>query len=298
MEHRLERSFAGSCIREFIALQGIDRAVVLASQAFTALIPLLLLASAWSPADDRDVVSDGIIRRFSLTGGAADAVRQLFASSGSGATGVLSVLLLFFSGVSLTRRMQRMYQQAWRLEATTTGVGRALNAAFGLTVLVLGIGLLYLARTLVGWLPADEVLVTPLSVLVSVVGSFLMWSTVPWLLLDRRIAWRRLVPTAALASACSSIYGVASSFYMPRQLESYSERFGLFGVTLALIGWLVGLALILVATTAVGSEFDRDGSVWSRRARRALHLEPAAAASASRPVIAAAGAGQPPDDAR
>jgi uncharacterized BrkB/YihY/UPF0761 family membrane protein len=297
MEHRLERSFAGSCIREFIALQGIDRAVVLASQAFTALIPLLLLASTWSPADNRDVVSDGIVRRFQLTGGAADAVRQLFASPGGSATGVLSVFLLFFSGVSLTRRMQRMYQQAWRLEATS-GVGRALNAAFGLTVLVLGIALLYLARTLVGWLPADEVLVTPLSVLVSVVGSFLMWSTVPWLLLDRRIAWRRLVPTAALASACSSIYGVASSIYMPRQLESYSERFGLFGVTLALIGWLVGIALILVATTAVGSEFDRDGSVWSRRARRALHLEPAEAASASRPVTAAAGAGQPPDDAR
>jgi len=275
MEHRLERSFAGSCIREFIALQGIDRAVVLASQAFTALIPLLLLTSAWSPADDRDLVSDGIIRRFQLTGGAADAVRQLFASPGGGATGVLSVFLLFFSGVSLARRMQRMYQQAWRLEATS-GVGRALNAAFGLTVLVLGIGLLYLARTLVGWLPADEVLVTPLSVLVSVVGSFLMWSTVPWLLLDRRIAWRRLVPTAALASACSSIYGVASSIYMPRQLESYSERFGLFGVTLALIGWLVGVALILVATTAVGSEFDRSEAPWARRLRRTLRVERAA----------------------
>jgi uncharacterized BrkB/YihY/UPF0761 family membrane protein len=276
MEHRLERSFAGSCIREFIALQGIDRAVVLASQAFTALIPLLLLVSAWSPADNPDVVSGGIIRRFHLTGGAADAVRQLFASPGGGATGVLSVFLLFFSGVSLARRMQRMYQQAWRLEATTTGVGRALNAAFGLTVLVLGIGLLYLARTLVGWLPADEVLVTPLSVLVSVVGSFLMWSTVPWLLLDRRIAWRRLVPTAALASACSSIYGVGSSIYMPRQLESYSERFGLFGVTLALIGWLVGIALILVATTAVGSELDRTDAPWARRLRRALHVERAA----------------------
>jgi membrane protein len=273
LEHRLERTFVGRCIRTFVALQGIDRAVVLASQAFTALIPLLLLASAWAPADNRDIVSGGIIRRFRLSGGAADAVQQLFAQPGTGATGVLSVFLLFFSGVSLARRMQRMYQQAWHLEAIA-GVGRALNVAFGLAVLVLGIAMLYLARTLVSWLPAREVLVTPLYVLVSVLGSLVLWTTVPWLLLDKRLAWRRLIPAGALAAACSSVYGVASTIYMPRQLESYSERYGLFGVTLALIGWLVGMALILVATTAVASEFDRSDAPWARRIRRALRIEP------------------------
>jgi membrane protein len=266
---------------------------VLASQAFTALIPLLLLVSAWSPADGRDVVSDSIVRRFRLAGGAADAVRQLFASPGIGATGVLSVFLLFFGGVSLARRMQRMYQQAWRLDAAT-GVTRVINAAFGLTVLLLGIALLYLARTLVGWLPAGDVLVTPLSFLVSVLGSFLMWSIVPWLLLDRRIAWRRLVPTGVLAAVCASIYGVASTIYMPRQLESYSERFGLFGVTLALIGWLVGIALILVATTAVASEFDRAEAPWARRIRRSLGIERAAPSGGGVPTEPSVVADGPP----
>jgi membrane protein len=252
-------------------LQGVDRAVVLAAQAFTALIPLLLLVSALAPADNRDIVSVGIIRRFQLGGGAADAVRQLFAHSGDSATGVFSAFLLFFSGVSLARRMQRMYQQAWGLEPST-GVGRALNAAFGLAVLVLGIGLLYLARTLLGWVPAGDVLV----VSVSVLGSFVLWTTVPWLLLDRRVAWRRLIPTGALAAVASSIYGVASTIYMPRQLESYSERYGLFGVTLALVGWLVGIALILVATTAIASEFDRTEARWARRLRRTMRIGPPA----------------------
>jgi membrane protein len=273
--------------------------VVLASQAFTALIPLLLLVSALAPADDADIVSDGIIRRFELSGSAAAAVQQLFAHSGDSATGVLSVFLLFFSGVSLTRRLQRMYQQAWELEAST-GVGRTLNAAFGLTVLLLGIGLLYLARTLVGWLPAGEVLVTPLSVLVSVLGSFVVWTTVPWLLLDRRIVWRRLIPTGALAAFCASIYGVASTIYMPRQLESYSERYGLFGVTLALIGWLVGMTLILVATTAIASEFDRDEDPWAQLVRRTLHLQaPPAPGVPSGGELTAAVQGRPgPADGR
>jgi membrane protein len=60
---------------------------------------------------------------------------------------------------------------------------------------------------------------------------------------------------------------------MPRQLASYSERYGLFGVTLALIGWLVGVALILVAATAIASEFDRADAPWARRIRRALRIE-------------------------
>jgi uncharacterized BrkB/YihY/UPF0761 family membrane protein len=270
--HRLDGTFVGRCIRHFIGLQGIDRAVVLSSQAFTALIPLLLLMTALAPAGQRDVVSAGIIRRFRLSGGAADAVGQLFAHSGDSATGVLSVFLLFFSGVSLTRRMQRMYQQAWGLE-TAPGVGRALNAALGLTVLVLGISLLYLTRTLVGSLPSGAFLEAPVSVL----SNVLLWTSVPWLLLNRRIAWRRLIPAGVLTAMCTSVFGVASTIYMPPLLETYSERYGLFGVTLALIGWLLGIALIVVAATAIAAVFDRAQDPWARRIRRAIRIQSAAA---------------------
>jgi membrane protein len=138
--------------------------LVLAFQAFTALIPLLLLVSALSPTDDRDVVSGALIGQFRLTGDAADAVRQLFAHSGSSAVGVLSGFLLVFSGVSLTRRMQQMYQQAWQL-GRRSGVGHAAHAALGLVALLLGIGLLYLARTLVDEFPLSGVWLLAVSVL-------------------------------------------------------------------------------------------------------------------------------------
>jgi membrane protein len=52
-----------------LALQGIDRAMALAAQAFTALIPLLLVVSAVAPSDRRDLVSDAVIRKFQLAGG-------------------------------------------------------------------------------------------------------------------------------------------------------------------------------------------------------------------------------------
>jgi len=273
-----------------IALQGIDRALVLASQAFTALIPLLLLVSAVAPADNRDLVAGALIGRFRLSGDAAAAVHQLFAHSGGADTGVFSVFLLVFSGISLTRRMQRMHQAAWRLEPSP-GVGHALHAAFGLVALVLGIGLLYTARALVAPLPFSQMLLLGLSALI----GFLLWTTVPWLLLDRRLTWRRLVPVGVLTAACTTVYGVASTLYMPRLLETYSRRYGLFGVTLALVGWLVCVAFIVVAATAVAAEFDRAPDRWARRIRRGLGIEPAAvdspppAAFPARPVAGACG---------
>jgi membrane protein len=155
-----------------------------------------------------------------------------------------------------------MYQQAWEL-GPLPGTGRgaqAVNALLGLTALVLGIAVLYVARSLVARLPLGPVVVVVCSLLV----SFLLWTSVPWLLLERRLAWRRLVPAGALTATGTSIYGVASTVYMPRLLESYSSRYGLFGVTLALIGWLLCIALIVVASTAVAREFDRDRSAWAR----------------------------------
>ena len=53
-----------------------------------------------------------------------------------------------------------------------------------------------------------------------------------------------------------SLYGVATSIYMPHLMESYSERYGLFGVTVALVGWLLCISFIVVAATVVAAEFD------------------------------------------
>jgi len=231
--------------------------MVIASQALTALIPLLLLVSTLAPANRRDVVSQALVRRFELSGNAADAVSEVFARPvGASSVGALSVVILVFSGVSLARRMQRMYQDAWQLEAVA-GVRGSLNTFLGLGTLVLQIALLYLARTLLRALPMDWLL----SILVSILTGMLVWISIPWLLLDHRVHWRRLVPT-----------GGASTIYMPRQMESYSERYGLFGVTLALVGWLLAVSLILVSVTVVGAELDRSEGWFARRLRSRLAL--------------------------
>ncbi|MFG1813642.1 YhjD/YihY/BrkB family envelope integrity protein [Kribbella sp. NPDC049174] len=237
--------------------------MVIASQALTALIPLLLLVSSLAPADRRDLVSRALIRRFELSGNAADAVREVFARPvGTSSIGLLSVVILLFSGVSLARRIQRMYRDAWRLEAVP-GVRDSLNSFLALGALLLQIALLYLARSLLRSLPMDHLLGIPVSILTGLV----LWTAIPWLLLDGRVHWRRLVPTGLLASVCGAAYTIASTIYMPRMMETYSERYGLFGVTLALVGWLLCVSLILVSATVVGAEFDRSQGWFARRVR-------------------------------
>ena len=239
--------------------------MVIASQAFTALIPLLLLVSALLPSGSSVRVSDGLVRRFGLAGDAATAVRRMFDQPEPGALGVLSVALLVVSGVSLTRRFQRMYTIAWRLEPGT-GVRASASAALGLAVVVVEIAVMGLVRGAAQGLPFGWAVVAPGSVILSI-G---LWATIPWLLLDRRVAWRRLLPTGVLAGAASAVYGVATTLYMPPLMESYSERFGLFGVVLALVGWLLAVAVILVTTTVVAAELDRAPEAWARQVRRWL----------------------------
>ena len=268
--HRLRASFVGRCVGTFAGMQGIDRAMVIASQAFTALIPLLILTSALAPVGSENGVSDAIVRKFALGGDAAAAVRQVFAHRGEGSTGALSVLLLVFSGFALARRMQRMYQQAWRLDAAA-GVRGSVNAALGLGVLLIELALLALARTLVRGLPLDGVL----GFTVSALAGIALWTSIPWLLLDRRLPWRQLVPAGVLASASTAVYGVATTVYMPRLIESYSQRYGLFGVTLALVGWLLAVSLIVVGAAVVAAELARAQDPWARRLRVRLRLEDA-----------------------
>ena len=262
---RVESTFAGRCAETFLDLQGIDRAMALAAQAFTALIPLLLLVSTLAGGDD--TVAAALIRRFHLTGDGAQAVRALFSGSGTGATGALSVVLLVFSGVSLTRRLQRMYLQAWRL-GPRPGIRGQLNAALGLSVLVVELGLLSLVRGLAAQLRGAGGLAWPLTF----VAGFVLWTSIPWLLLDRRVPWRRLLPAGVLTAVCVSVYGLATTIYMPAQIESYSRRYGIFGVTLAMVGWLLAISLIVVAATVIAAEFDRAAEPWAVRLRSRLGI--------------------------
>ncbi len=261
-------SFLGRCVRRFLEITGIDRSLVLASQAFTALIPLLILSSTLAPTDEANVISRTIIRKFGLTGDSASAVEQLFHTpeSGAGSLSVFSALLLVFSGVSFTRRLQGMYVAAWDRERP--GIRGGLLAALGLLALLTEVLLLYGIRAAASTLPLDWLVTLPLSA----ATGLLLWTSIPYLLMNRQVHWRRLLAGGAISAVATAAYGVATTIYMPGLVQRYTDEFGLFGITIAIIGWLLVIALVLVASTAVGVELDRSRAPWALRTKARLGL--------------------------
>lgn len=269
LRQRVKSSFPARCLRSFTDLGGLDRAMVIASQAFTTLIPLLIVSSTLVPIDDPEAVSDGMIRRLGLSGEAAEVVKEVFGNADPGSVGLISVLILVFAGVSFTKRLQRMYLHAWQVPAVH-GFQGSVHAASGLLALIIEVVILSLLRNMaatlaIGW---------PLTVALSAVASMVLWTSIPWLLLGRRTGWRRLVPGGVLTGTSVTVYGAVTTFYMPRLIEVYSDRYGLFGVTIALISWLLCISVIVVAVTAIATEFDRAPQGWALRLRARFGIQP------------------------
>src|SRR6186713_2048004 len=75
----LRPDFVLRVVNRFQKIAGFDRSIALASSALTAMIPLAIVAGAITTALGGKSTADRIIDRYDLTGGGADAVRDVFA---------------------------------------------------------------------------------------------------------------------------------------------------------------------------------------------------------------------------
>ena len=103
--------------RGCIELELFDRSMALAGQVFAALLPLLIVIGAASPADGRDV-ADTLIERVQALGlGRGRAAQRADQAARTRELGEhrSPSCILAISALSFTRAMQRLYVRAWRL---------------------------------------------------------------------------------------------------------------------------------------------------------------------------------------
>jgi len=243
----LERSFAGRCTYRFIELEGFDRAVALSSRAFIALIPLAVVASAFTPADAS--LADRLVERFQLEGDAATAIRQLFTTPSEvrGAATAVGLVALLITCHSFARLLQRTYERIWRLEPL------GVRGAFRGLVWIAGFAA-YLAFVVPirNWL--QDLGGAAFYIVVTVGASTVLWAWTPYVLLGGRVPWRRLVPSALLVAIGLAVLTAASVIYMPSTIERSAESYGLIGVTFAFVTWLFVSALVIIAAGVIGAE--------------------------------------------
>ncbi|MEU3844758.1 YhjD/YihY/BrkB family envelope integrity protein [Streptomyces sp. NPDC028635] len=240
-------------LNRFQRVVGFDRSMALASSAFTALVPLALLAGVVLGNIVHVDAAERIIRRYDLSGAGADAVNLLFspAQNEGASTGVFGVLFLTISVLSFARAAQRLFEQAWELRPLS--VRNSRNGlwwilAFGAYAVVSG----WISTVLGDWaagLPADvcEAAVTSL---------FLMESG--WLLSAKRIARRELLPFAVTGAVLTTVYSWGAGLYLPHLFNSYADRYGVVGSVFALLSALFAVMFVLVASAALGREVGHE----------------------------------------
>jgi uncharacterized membrane protein YvlD (DUF360 family) len=75
-----------------------------------------------------------------------------------------------------------------------------------------------------------------------------------------------------MSATGTALYAVAPTVYMPELIERYTNEFGLFGITIVLIGWLLAVSAVVVVSAAVGAEFDESLAPWALRLKARYKL--------------------------
>jgi membrane protein len=237
--------FGLRALRRFLQIEGAQQATVIAAQAFTSLIPFLVVASAFGPGDED--LADRIVERFGLEGSSARSVRALFNSAGEVESAVtwVGVVILVLATLSFTRAMQRMFQRAY---GTTPGGPRDMLR-----------GLAWLAGFAV-WITLSSPLretfrdVGGLLVALTVSGltGLVLWLWTPRILLGIP-DWRRLLPGAIASGILGALAGVASGIYIPILLKWSADKYGLIGIAFSMQSWLLVMAFVVVIGAVVGA---------------------------------------------
>jgi uncharacterized BrkB/YihY/UPF0761 family membrane protein len=245
----LRPEFVLRVLNRFQRIAGFDRAIALASSALTAVIPLAIFVSAVAPQLRSDDTAERIIERYDLTGGGAEAVRDIFESSAGTDTslGIIGFFFLLLAVLSFTRTTQRLFEQTWELKPLS--VRNSLNGLLWAGGLVIYVGLTGLIRGVLG--RGDLELAATL-VSAPLAAVFLIWSGS--VLSAKRIARVDLVPFGLIGAALLSVYSVASVVYVPQLFSTYATRYGVIGAVFAMISALFCVMVVLVGSAALGRE--------------------------------------------
>lgn len=251
-------SLLGRLLRRLAEIGGVERATVLGAQAFTALIPYLVVASAVVPRSENENFAETLIDRFDLEGRPADGVRALFASAGEVESGItlIGIGVLLITVVSFARALQNTYERSYGL--VPSGVSGLPRSLYWLALLAIWLSLTSIREEMQDWLGPV------FAASVSLGFAFLLWLLTPAMLLGRRVAARVLVPGAIVSGVLMTLLVYASAVYMPILIEAAARRYGLIGIAFSLQGWLLTLSLVIVAGAVIGGVLSEDMAARER----------------------------------
>ena len=246
-----------SAFTGLVRIELIDRSMAIAAQAMLALVPMLVVLTAFLPAEFTTLA----LERFRDLTGLGQAGEKVIDANVSAdqvraQTGAIGLLITLFSATSFARAVQRMYEKIWEKPHIGGVVGIRRSSLW-----------------MVGWLLTLQILAAlgfvleqvvdfgPIRYAFQGVGASLMWWWTSRVLLFGRVTWRRLLVGALLTGYSLVVYSWGSALVMPTYVASSAAAFGTLGVILAITTWLVGFAGLLVVASVVGRAVAEDEDV-------------------------------------
>src|SRR3954465_4060040 len=254
----LRPEFVLRVVNRFQKVAGFDRSIALASSALTAIIPLAIVTSAVASRLGGKGAADRIIERYDLSGGGAEAVKDVFspASGTSTSVGIVGLLFLLIAVLSFTRAVQRLFEQTWEL--TALSVRNTFNGLLWIAGLA---AYLAISGSLHAALGRSRLELTATLLDVPVAAVFLGWSG--WVLSAKRIPRDALIPFAVVGSVALAVYSVGAVVYVPHLFDTYATRYGVIGAVFAMISALFCVMVVVVGSASAGreirDELDRIG---------------------------------------
>jgi membrane protein len=240
----------GASLLKMYEIDGRNRAITLAGQAFIALIPLLIVVASWNTGTGDTGLDDAIVDQFNLQGSTADAVHILFSAPPAATSGIslFGFIILIFSLSSFARSLQRLYEAVWDLPKR--GVRGTLDGLGGTAILIIAFGCI----AWIGSIPANashnRLIALPFQLLLAIP----MWVLFIRLMLSRRRTARDVLVSAIVSSLAQVLLSWGTQVYVPHLIEVDAARYGVIGVAFALVSWLVILAYLLVGSAVFGAE--------------------------------------------
>lgn len=243
-------------VRELIGVDVRDRIFGMTGQAFLALVPVLIIVSTWLSESDGESLAAIVNKRLGLTGPTAETVLLLFTkptdAAAAGTASGISIALLLLSLNSFTRTMRRSMEGPWGL--LRVGWRGQLSGLLGVGLLLAMMGTLSTIAT--EWHTESPQLML-LEALTRTVIAGAFWMGIGRALSHGRIPVRHLWPGALVGGLGTSAIALWTVTVLPNIFERDAARYGVIGVALGLLTWLLAVCGLTVGVGVVGGQVAR-----------------------------------------
>jgi membrane protein len=243
--------------RRYTEMRGSALAASITLYGFLALFAVTALAIAvvgYLSAGGAHVARD-LPNQLGLSGEAARLVHQAVdaARRSRAVATVVGLVGLAWTGTSLAIVVGDAYNAAWRVDRRGLA-DRALGLVWlvgSIVPIAAGAGATALWSLLPGFF-------APLVVLVSIATNTALFTWTSWILPNRRVPVRALVPAAVLGGVALEVLKVLGAYAVPHLVARSSEIYGTIGVVFALLAWLLVFGRLVVYTAII------EARLWER----------------------------------